>query len=222
MNESDSRLAATELCKDLFVSHGILTLSELKIAFNLGYKGEFGPYFGLNVRTYFTWVNAYRYSKHRANTVIALHKSGDDINRKEPPTLEEQAKLSKENAINSFEYFKTAGVLMDIGNVTYRYLERLKIIAFTPEKKKEIAKAVKIKLADEQKIEKTKVKTSWQRDAIDEAIKKIQDGTTPTFVAECRREALRVFYKELIDMDVELKSLIDAKLPDESEESAKL
>lgn len=214
LNKEDTKLTATELVNDFVKHHGNLTLSEIKIAFNLGYKGELGEYFGLNAKTFCVWVNAYRYSKHRSNAIIALHKSGEDINRKEPPTPEEEAVLRKEGAINSFEYYKTTGTIIDIGNVTYRYLDALKVIAFDVEEKRKIAEAVKDRMTKEQEIEKTKAKTGWQRDAISKAIEKINAGTTPTFVAECRREALKVYFNQLIAMDITMADILEKKAPE--------
>lgn len=214
VKEEDIKIAATELVSELLKHQWILTISEIKIAFNLGYKGELGEYFGLNVKTFCVWVNAYRYSKHRSNAIIALHKSGEDINRKEPPTPEEEAVLRKEGAINSFEYFKTTGTIIDIGNVTYRYLDALKVIAFDVEEKRKIAEAVKDRMIKEQELEKTEAKYTWQRDAISKAIEKIKDGTTPTFVAECRREALKVYFNQLISMDITMTDILEKKAPE--------
>lgn len=213
-NEEDIKIAATELVSELLKHQWILTISEIKIAFNLGYKGELGEYFGLNVKTFCVWVNAYRYSKHRSNAIIALHKSGVDINRKEPPTPEEEAVLRKEDAIKSFEYYKTTGTIIDIGNVTYRYLDALKVIAFDVEEKRKIAEAVKDRMIKEQELEKTEAKYTWQRDAISMAIEKIKDGTTPTLVAECRREALKVYFNQLISMDITMTDILEKKAPE--------
>ena len=82
MNSIDVAATLPELCSDLVKYNGILTIEELQIAFKKGYRGEFGEYFGLNNKTYFAWVSAYRYGKDRANAKLAMKKAGENEAKK--------------------------------------------------------------------------------------------------------------------------------------------
>ena len=53
-------LMAGKVTADLYESYPFLRLGEISICFELGAKGQFGEYFGLNWRTITKWLRGYQ------------------------------------------------------------------------------------------------------------------------------------------------------------------
>ena len=61
-NEKDISILAAKLCSDLRESYPYLHRGEIVICFELGAKGEYGDYSGVNLRTFCKWLKAYKTS----------------------------------------------------------------------------------------------------------------------------------------------------------------
>lgn len=209
MNSIDVAATLPELCNDLVKYNGILTIEELQIAFKKGYRGEFGEYYGLNNKTYFAWVSAYRYGKDRANAKLAMKKAGENETKKPEPTEAEKEAIIRESAILKFNEFKTTGSFFGNGNVTYNYLDKKGALTFTKEVKAGFMESARNKLISEEKIKKTDLSNVGKSKAIDDFIKELEETEKhPKVIIEAKRLALTAYFIQLIEMDEELKNLI--------------
>ena len=68
--ENDLAIITAKLTSDLFESYRYLTFGEVSLCFELGAKGEYGEFMGLNMRTFARWLKAYRTSELRYRAVV--------------------------------------------------------------------------------------------------------------------------------------------------------
>ena len=68
--DTDVALLTTKLAADLQESYPFLTLQELALCFELGAKGEYGDFMGLNLRTFTRWLKSYQTSELRYRAVM--------------------------------------------------------------------------------------------------------------------------------------------------------
>ena len=185
-----------------------ITVDEIKIAFSKGWKGEYGEFFGLNNKTYHQWLCGYMYGVKRANTKKAIQESNENRNKKPELTENEKEAILREGAITKFNEFKTTGNFYDFGNITYNYLDRLGLIKFTVDVKKLIMNECRIRLLEEEKMKKTQQQYIGKHQAINDEIKKLEEGKSTRLISESKREALKQYFIQLIEMDEELKNII--------------
>ena len=55
-DENDLAIITAKLTSDLFESYRYLTCGEVSLCFELGSKGEYGEFMGLNMRTFTRWL----------------------------------------------------------------------------------------------------------------------------------------------------------------------
>ena len=73
-NEKDISVLAAKLCSDLRESYPYLHRGEVVICFELGAKGEYGDYSGVNLRTFCKWLKAYKTSDLRYQMIKQLEQ----------------------------------------------------------------------------------------------------------------------------------------------------
>jgi len=197
-----------ELVSDLVKYNGLLSFQEIEIAFKNGWKGEYGEFMGLNNKTFSTWVTAYRFGVKRANAKIAMQRAKEI--ELTPAVISETEKeaIIREGALNCFKSFFETKILTDFGNITYNYLDKLGKIPFTGEVKKKIMADCKARMIEEEKMKKTEAKYIGKHQAINDEIKKLEEGKSSRLISESKREALKQYFIQLIEMDEELKNII--------------
>ena len=183
-----------------------LTIEEVKVAFKRGLLKDYGDYFGLNPKTFLGWLKSYMASANRAEvkTKIKMHNE-------EQLTEEEKEKIVVDGVYKCWEEFKEKGVVYDFGNATYNYLDRKGIIPFTVERKWQIYREVKERLISQAKEKRAKVKDVLDKRNFDELIYALTSETgneKDTLKFESRREALKIFFTDLLEMGEDLKELI--------------
>ncbi len=183
----------------------VLTIDEVKLAFNLGVVNEYGEYMGINRKTYNQWLNGYIKSQDRKNaTKKMLPKPVEKV-----LTEYEKEKIVKEVALKAFEFFKINGDYKDYGNATYNYLDRLKLIPITKERKQKIKDEAFEFVILEYKNERDSKKDTIIRSIIDDSINEIElNKNDHRVIFQAKRMALVVYFKELVEMGMELKDVI--------------
>ena len=73
-NEKDISILAAKLCSDLRESYPYLHRGEIVICFELGAKGEYGDYSGVNLRTFCKWLKAYKTSDLRYRVIKQIEQ----------------------------------------------------------------------------------------------------------------------------------------------------
>lgn len=69
-NDRDLGILIAKLAADLQESYPNLTLQEVALCFELGAKGEYGDFMGLNLRTITRWLKCYQTSDLRYRAVV--------------------------------------------------------------------------------------------------------------------------------------------------------
>lgn len=187
-----------ELAADLKKYNGTLTLPEIEIAFKNGWKKEYGEYFGLNNATYFGWVNAYTWNEKRLRAKKAI-ENAKESNKVAQPKLSEEEKeeILKKGALKMFADFKAGGSILDAGNITYNFLEAKGLINFSKERKVEILERTKEQMKADAISQKNRT------ESIDSVLKKVM--VDEIIKANAKRNALTLFFSELIEMEAELE-----------------
>lgn len=192
-----------ELISDLKKYNTGVSLQEIELAFKGGYKGAFGEWFGLNNKTYFGWINAFTFCEKRTRAKSLLR---DRVLPEVELSENQKEMLVREGCLKSFELFKEAGFVDDIGNVTYNYLARNKVINYTPEQRNEFKEKAREKILRESQVRLTEEKrdqTKKQiRDFMANVEKNLEDDAV---VTEAKKIALNLFFFDLQSAGEELK-----------------
>jgi hypothetical protein len=178
-----------------------LTLEELSLAAHRGALGFYGEFFGLNPVTLTKWFNSILMDMKRQDAKKLLLP--------EEPKQIERALSEKERidlALKAFDKFKQLGYYEDWGNLVYSFLEAKELINFSNERKSEMKEAV-------MKIELERLSTPLTLDekrTFDRDKNALLEGRTD-LKSKCKRYALNVFFKDLIEFKQELKDLLEAE-----------
>ena len=126
-------LMAGKVTADLYETYPFLRLGEISICFELGAKGQFGEYFGLNWRTITKWLRGYQQCDLRYRAKLAV-----EAQKKALPPVSEAYNLQAENRFlqNSFRRYKESGSMERVMSVrVYQTLQERGIIRNTREEK---------------------------------------------------------------------------------------
>ncbi len=131
----DLTVIAAKLCSELQESFPTLTFGEVSLCFELGAKGEYGDFMGLNMRTFARWLKAYKTSDFRYRLVV-------DRERKRqaalPPVSEAYNRSCEDRMLqNAFRHYRE-GYPVDqlLPARVYRVLQERKLIADSPADKR--------------------------------------------------------------------------------------
>ena len=131
---ADVALLTTKLTADLQESYPSLTLQEVEICFELGAKGEYGDFMGLNLRTFTRWLKSYQTSELRYRAVLERERKAQAA----LPSVSEAYKEEHERSflLRVFEQYR-AGYPLDrlYPARVYRSLQERGYIYTTPEEK---------------------------------------------------------------------------------------
>lgn len=192
------------LYPDLKQYFSTLTIKDVENAFRLGVREEYGIYMGINNVTIFKWLQSYVQDAKRSE---AKKKQRDYLESftKKVVTDEEKKSIMYKACLDAFETVKSGKTYNDIGNSVYSYLDKLKLIPFTKERKvryMEMAKSTcKEKLLNELKEEKS----PYIKKSISEKIKNIEMQNTDEVIVEAKKIALEQYFKDLIEMGENIK-----------------
>lgn len=193
-------LTIDELIADLMKYNGTLSLSELKIAFTNGYKGEYGEYFGLNNKTYFQWVNAYCFGEKRLRVRKTLLEAKEKEGREPEKKSEEEIEMIMQDAcLKSFDDFRRGVTVFDGGNVKYKYLLKKGLLNLSDDDKK------RLKGEAEEKLKQVAIDSKSKTETIQKALSRV---TEETVQSEARKLALLLFYQRLVQGEFELSDLL--------------
>lgn len=203
-----------------------IRILEIPIAIHQGVLGEYGDFYGLSIVTVVRFIKQHYNSLKRAE--IANSIKPQEIEQPKP-TKEEMDKLAKHHLLESFERFKSVGDIGYSAVYLYRYLnEDFKVISFTNEVKWKIyyRAILGIKNQRDTGTIKTVINNIPKKDfdLLNEFLKEYPDEIEcakkvaftikkkELLIAiknESERLALIRFYSDLVEMETELKDLIE-------------
>jgi hypothetical protein len=163
-----------------------VTVQEVCIAFREGVRGAYGQNFGLNVVSFSRWVEGYRNSQSRQESIKKQEKwLSADLEDSLTEDQKEQILIS--GLKSARKEYEENGTYFDIANVLYNYLDRKGEIKFTTEEKNEfISKAREILLND---IRIEAVSDPSERSRLRNLIERIKLDKDHSVISEAKRIA---------------------------------
>lgn len=126
--------------------------------------------------------------------------------QKTDPTPAEIEERNKRGCINCFARYGHTGTLQDIGNATYDYVTQIGLMRLDDDKKWEYYNKAKKTVID---ISTAKSMMGKLPEKLSTIMQRITNGTETSIAQEAKRLALASWFDELIEMDTELKDLIE-------------
>ena len=141
-DEEDLAIITAKLTSDLFESYRYLTYGEVALCFELGAKGEYGDFMGLNMRTFTHWLKAYKTSDFRYKLVLEQHRKQQAAL---PPPSEAYNREREDQMLqNVFRYYCNHYPLDQLMPArVYRILQGRGLIADSPADKREAMERLK-------------------------------------------------------------------------------
>jgi hypothetical protein len=214
-SDQERKLIEREIVNDIFTNFGGLTYDELRIVFSLGARGEYKTkpdevvYF--SVASVYNWLKNY-ISKTKREAMQKQARFEQDQHKPKEPTEEEKRRMGdfflNEYILKPYRhYLKTGEYHFDNrGNVIYNTLDKLGVIPFTVQRKKEIFERAKqmITLQMEQYPgPETKNRLKHIKEFCGEGHEEV--------VSKAKDLALRDFLKELKDQEMDLEEWIEMR-----------
>lgn len=135
-NDKDVAVLSAKLAADLRESHAFLTFGEVSICFELGAKGQYGDFQGINIRTFTRWLRAYQTSELRYRAVVEREQARE---RLALPEVSEAYKDERERAflLRVFQQYRAGYPLERLyPSYVYQALQRRGAIRDTPADKR--------------------------------------------------------------------------------------
>ena len=188
-NPKDLGALVAKVTSDLKQYHGGLSVNEVSVCLENGSKDEYGEFMGINVRTITKWLKAYKTSEKRYKTIKDIEKTSQAL---PPPGKEYGDQKMREMSLRYFDSFKNTGDPGFACVTVYQFLQRTGIVSHPPE--------VKIKAFNEAKSRLLISKNSLAMplDVLEFRAK-----------SEAQKELLCDFFKELVDMDMDLMDMFN-------------
>lgn len=133
--ENDLAIITAKLTSDLFESYRYLTYGEVSLCFELGAKGEYGEFMGLNMRTFTRWLKAYKTSDFRYRLVVDREQKQQAAL---PPVSEAYNREREDRMLqNVFRHYRNNYPLDQLMPArVYRILQDRRLIADSPADKR--------------------------------------------------------------------------------------
>lgn len=208
IDDAFALVCAKELSEDIRKKHYSLSFSEIKHAFIEGVKGEYGEYYGLNVKSFSFFLRKYKESEER------LKVQNERIKMKQlpVPVLSEQEKeqIIINGILEKFEDCKKKGFVQDLGNIAYKYLGSKGLLNISRDYKDDVrcrAELQMIKDASEKLINTFNV---FERNILKDIIEDPAVKNDELQVL-CMNIVLNDYFKGLIEKGIELKEILNNK-----------
>lgn len=191
-----------------------LTINELKLACFNGSLEEYGKYFGVNLKTVSDWLKGYNNDENKKKAMAEWNKMIDLVQiRKYNDDQKEQIVL--DGCIHFFNEYKANGLLNQIISpidslcaIFYDKLKEKKLILFTKERKLEIYDKAVIKYKEQLDEAKKNRKLKFEQKHMDALLESMANNSNKPFANLCKKISLLQYFDELIEMDQDLKTLI--------------
>ncbi len=208
----DFRAIVAILESDLRDHFSVLTIPEVYRAIYMGIRGEITQRTDINNANIYQWLKHWKHCTERMEQLkkafdqgpLALPAKGEGA-----ITEEEKWQSSVQHVLMAFEKYKTAKHFLDYGNVAYLFLEKIGLINYSIERKKEIYQEAKRAIGKEKRIAMSaSVSASEARHAKIHLDELLSNNKHHDVVAESRRRALKEYFDNLIEMEEDFSELL--------------
>jgi len=184
------------------------TFSEIEIAFQNGWQNIYGEFYGLNNKTYLSWVKSYSESKNRLDAKKAIQNASNSQHVKPEPTEAEKEKMVQDALVLMFNARKI-GKHLPIPSAFYDYLSRKLLIGFTTERKITFQKKAIEEITAEQN--ERKRTEPLQKNSIDSYLDKLSDSSYDV-IARAKQIAVQTYFDELIELGEDFELILKETL----------
>lgn len=169
-----------------------LRIEEVRITFKNGVRGEYGEFFGLNIRTFYSWLKAWQFDEKRRAAALAL-KSANEREYAPVMTDAESERAWKETILRQFTKFKATGVLdCAFPNHLYGVLVQRGLINFTREEKETLLAIAWKQVVEIKKIQRLNPKNRSHLSELADFIRRAEDNTLRDHEKEEMRQHARL------------------------------
>lgn len=181
-----------------------LTVFEIEKALNDGYKNEYGEFYGLNVRTFITWVNYYE-KNIRQDLISSLRPKQNEFTNE----ISEEEKLS----IVASGVLRIWGEVMALGNLSdgdlyvYEVLYDDGFLPIDVETKKKVYEEAKEVLRFS--VTGKEAVSREEKDYFNMVLKAIEKDRDALVVKEAKRISVMKFFRKLDKDETEKNKFLD-------------
>lgn len=155
---------------------GFLRIEELRIAFKNGVRGEYGEYFGLNIKTFYQWIKGFQMDDKRKNAILAA-KAASEAEIKPVWSADKAEYEYKQTITRQFEAYKAGGpLIISFPIKQYQDLEQRGLVAYSNAEKLEFMEKAKVKFLAEAKIRRLNPKNKMELSELSKQIARIEEG----------------------------------------------
>lgn len=176
-----------------------LTVQDLEKAFENGIFGEYGEYYGLNVRTFDSWLS--KYDKYRVeNKQYERIEPSKMIESTATMTTMEIEKIMQEAFERKLDEYEQTGMIYDPGNAIYDWLDSKGKINLSKELKLELLDKAKRMLIAGKKQEMVKIDAELRTPYL-VVINELENSqpTDKRIISKAKKLALEIVFKTLIN-----------------------
>lgn len=203
-HEQDRYAIKFMACDDVRGKFPLMAIKEISTAIELGVRGNYGEVFGIAPKDIYNWLNSYSISNSRRENQEKLQKEQSE---RIEPTDEDKAKIYWNNLVKAWHLYKEHGYYNDFGNSVYNTLLINEKINFTIEQKEDFKRIALINLKSiynpTQHVGNV-VKVNEARSILNEIESSSHNSR---LIAEAKKIALNQFFKDLLDMDMNVEDL---------------
>lgn len=214
----------TRVTDDIIHDFSGYTLEEVRLALHYGVRGEFGEYFGINPTTIFGWLKGFKFEM-----LPPVNQKVQKLLPKQEEVIPSQEETDIKIKATIYDvYFKLATTgeydFYDIGNVCYKYLDRIGLIPYTVEEKMDFIHESRNAFGHSvvrRNSEFQKKGKDFHKIDIDRAFEMLEEKSNPTFEHQIRIGAMRLalyhFLHGCAEQDIDLMELIEQKLTEKKD-----
>lgn len=203
-----------KLIKDRYKN---ITINELKLACLNGSLGEYGTYFGLNLKTVSDWLKGYNNDENKKKAMAEWNRLLGYVSI-QPKTEKEKDEIIVNGCIHYFNEYRQAGVLKQIlvpvdtlCSVFYDKLKEKGLLILTKERQLELYDKALIEYEASLKAKAKDRTVNFKENQIQGLLDLIKTKQNKPFVNVCKRMALLQYFDELIELEQDLTELLTKK-----------
>jgi len=193
----------------------VLTVNEFKLACLNGSLGDYGQYFGLNLKTVSDWLKGYNNDENKKKAMAEWNRLVGLVSIQEK-TPEQKDAIIVDGLIHYFNEYKNAGLIqkffLPVNSLCAVFYDNLKdkgLLVITKERKLEMYdKALAEYKADLEAKAKDRT-VNFKTEQIKPLLESITGNNNKLFANICKRMALLQYFDELIEMDTDIKDVLN-------------
>ena len=192
-----------------------ITINEFKLACLNGSLEDYGKYYGINLKTISDWLKGYLNDENKKKAMAEWNKMLDLVQVRNY-TDQQKEQIIVDGCIHFFNEYRQNGLLKQtlapvdsLCAVFYDKLKEKQLLIFTKERKLEIYKEAESKYTKQLEDARNNRKMKFEQKDMDALINSMANNSNKPFANMCKKISLLRYFDELIEMDQDLKELLN-------------